>query len=166
MANRPPRLPGFSYLGPNRYFLTICARTRSPVLSNREVGEFVVQQILLIASEQSFEVIAYCVMPDHVHFLIQGITADAHLIRMMHAWKQATGHWWKQRGHPRPLWQRGYHDRILREDDPTEGVVQYIVSNPLRAGLVRDVRDYPMLGSGAYDLDALMAAAWDWKPWW
>jgi putative transposase len=41
------------------------------------------------------------------------------------------------------VWQRGYHDRVLRDHDPTERVVAYIVGNPVRAGLVSKARAYP-----------------------
>jgi hypothetical protein len=44
------------------------------------------------------------------------------------------------RGH---VWQRGFHDRALRGDEDLPAVARYIVANPLRAGLVRSVRDYP-----------------------
>jgi REP element-mobilizing transposase RayT len=166
MPNRPPRLAEFSYTGPNRYFVTVCVRSRAPVFANLDVGAFVVQQFLRIAAQHEFEVIAYCVMPDHFHALVQGTRDDAALKGMMHRWKQATGYWWKQRGHTSSLWQEGFFDRIMREKDLTEAVVHYIVANPLRAGLVTDIHDYSLIGSGSYDVDALMAAALDWEPTW
>ena len=166
MANRPPRLPEFPYIGPNRYFVTVCTRSRSPVFVDIECGTHIVQQFLRLASEHGFEVIAYCVMTDHFHVLVEGQLDDAALKKLMHRWKQATGHWWKQRGHETSLWQEGYFDRILREKDLTQAVVHYIVANPLRAGLVSDLHDYQLVGSGSYDLDALLAAGLDWEPPW
>ncbi|MDP2389299.1 MAG: transposase, partial [Acidobacteriota bacterium] len=77
MANRPPRLPEFSYIGPNRYFLTVCTRARAPVLSDEAIASFVRWQFLRVATEQHFEAIAYCVMPDHFHALVQGVQPES-----------------------------------------------------------------------------------------
>ena len=42
------------------------------------------------------------------------------------------------------LWQQGYHDRALRHDDDLLATARYIVANPLRAGLVKRIGDYPL----------------------
>jgi putative transposase len=167
MANRPPRFPGFDYAGFNRYFITICAEKRTPVFLDIELGQFVVAQFLIIAERFGFEIIAYCVMPDHIHVLLAGQGDDAFLKPCLQRYKQATGYNWKHvRGHRTRLWQEGFHDRILRDDDPTEGVVRYILENPVRAGLVDDPRAYALIGSANYDIDDLLLTAMLWRPKW
>lgn len=42
------------------------------------------------------------------------------------------------------VWQTGYHDRALRKDENLQLAARYIVANPLRAGLVERVGDYPL----------------------
>ncbi len=42
-----------------------------------------------------------------------------------------------------PVWSRAYHDRALRRDEDILAVARYIIANPLRAGLVQRVGDYP-----------------------
>ena len=44
----------------------------------------------------------------------------------------------------RPVWQRGFHDHALRRDEDVIQAARYIVANPLRAGLVSRVGDYPL----------------------
>ena len=167
MANRPPRFPDFDYAGFNRYFLTICVNGRSPVFSATELGEVVTAKLLLIAAEFDFEVFAYCVMPDHLHALVAGEGEDAMLIPFVHRYKQATGYWWKHDLHQRGrLWQEGYYDHILRDDDPNEGVIRYILENPVRARLVEDPREYPLIGAGKYNVDMVLEAAMLWTPPW
>ena len=58
-----------------------------------------------------------------------------------------------------PLWQPGYYERVLRAGDDGRTVAAYIVSNPVRAGLVREPKDYPLTGSDVWPLDALV----DWS---
>jgi hypothetical protein len=41
------------------------------------------------------------------------------------------------------VWDRGFHDHALRRDEDMRNVARYIVANPLRAGLVGNVLDYP-----------------------
>ncbi len=42
------------------------------------------------------------------------------------------------------VWQKGYHDRAVRREEDLRHIARYIVANPLRAGLVRKVGDYPL----------------------
>ncbi|MFK5927062.1 MAG: hypothetical protein QM483_10570 [Desulfuromusa sp.] len=41
-----------------------------------------------------------------------------------------------------PIWQKGYHDHALRDDEDLRQVARYIVANPVRAGLVVRAIDY------------------------
>jgi putative transposase len=167
MANRPPRFPDFDYTGWNRYFLTVCVNQRTPVFKDIALGKLLATHFLTIATCHGFEIFAYCVMPDHFHALAAGQRDDCDLKRFMHRWKQATGYWWKHdRGRRSRLWQEGFHDRILRDQDVTESVVRYILENPVRAGLVDDPREYPLMGASHYDLDDLLEFAMRWKPPW
>jgi len=45
------------------------------------------------------------------------------------------------------LWQPGYWDHIVRRDEGLYQALKYILSNPVRAGLVENWWDYPWLGS-------------------
>jgi putative transposase len=134
------------------------------VLVAGTLGEFVVSHFLRCAVDQRFEAIAYCAMPDHFHALVEGVKPDSDFREMVRRWKQGTGYQWKRSGHSNALWQEGYFDRILRERDRSEAVVRYIIANPLRAGLVSDIHEYPLVGSGPYDIDALLASSLDWYP--
>jgi putative transposase len=44
------------------------------------------------------------------------------------------------------LWQQGYFERVLRNDEGTLTVIRYVFENPVRAGLVERYEDYPFLG--------------------
>jgi len=46
-----------------------------------------------------------------------------------------------------PLWQGSYYDRILRKDEDSLKVAEYIINNPVRRGLVSDALQYPYSGS-------------------
>jgi hypothetical protein len=42
-----------------------------------------------------------------------------------------------------PIWQAGFHDRAMRKEENLQAFARYIVANPVRAGLVNRVGDYP-----------------------
>jgi len=55
------------------------------------------------------------------------------------------------------LWQYGYYERVLRDDESTPGVIEYIVNNPVRAKLAQNPADYSYWGSSAYGREDLLA---------
>ena len=82
-------------------------------------------------------------MPDHLHWLIQ-LNEDKTLSNIVKTLKARSAlrvnRHLVQAG---SLWQRGYYDRAVRKDEDIRQIARYIVANPLRAGLVRDIGDYP-----------------------
>ena len=100
-------------------------------------------------------------MPDHLHVLATGESDQSNFQEFVKRFKQVSGfqHRREERG---ALWQSGYHERILRDDEATDAVVRYILENPIRAGLARALGEYPFAGSDAYDLKELLGA-WEWR---
>jgi putative transposase len=145
MAARPRRLPNVSYVGRRRYFLTFCSAKRRTVFIEDAVVELARVQIFTTARLEAFAILAYCFMPDHVHLLVEGLTAAADLRRFVKLAKQRSGALYTRRFR-HALWQKGYYDRVLRERDDPYVIAQYILENPVRAALVGNPRDYPHAG--------------------
>jgi REP-associated tyrosine transposase len=101
-------------------------------------------------------------MEDHLHALVAGSDEHSDLKRFTYAFRQKSGYdYRRQRGHR--LWQEGYFDRVLREQDATFDVVSYTVANPVRAGISADVTSYPYSGSSRYSLDEIVTSV-QWRP--
>ena len=102
-------------------------------------------QFAHVAASNDFDVLAYCFMPDHLHLLVKGKTQDADLRVFVSTAKQRAAYVARTfiRGR---LWQPGYFDRILRDEDDAYAVIKYIRDNPVRAGLVQAADDYPFSG--------------------
>ena len=47
-------------------------------------------------------------------------------------------------GNQGQLWQKGFHDRAIRKEEDMQEIARYVVANPLRAGLVEKIGDYPL----------------------
>jgi REP-associated tyrosine transposase len=156
--SRPPRVSGFSYLGLHRYFLTICALNRRAVFADDVVARSTIDQFLQTATKEAFVVLAYCLMPDHFHLLVEGTEDRSDLRRFVKMGKQRAGSKFS-REHSARLWQEGYFDRVLRREEDSYAVARYIVENPVRAGLVNSPAHYPYLGSEVWTVEQLMEAA-------
>ena len=98
-------------------------------------------------------------MPDHLHIVAIGQSEWSDLCEFVRRSKQLTGFAYR-RDHRDSLWQPGYYERILRDDEATETVARYTLANPVRAGLSREIGEYAFAGSFVYDLKALLTA-WD-----
>jgi putative transposase len=153
----PGHLKTFDYLGPHRYSLTFCTTLRNPLFTTHAVVGLVLEQIARAADEQECAVIAYCFMPDHVHVLVEGKSADSDGKKFIARAKQYSGFYHK-REHGSTLWQRYGFEHVPRDEELTLVVAKYILENPLRAGLVKRVEDYPFVGSLAYSLAELLEA--------
>jgi REP element-mobilizing transposase RayT len=147
MRHTRPRLDAACYLGPQRYFVTLCCDFRHAAFVAAEVTLAVIAQFLRAATERQFAVIAYTFMPDHSHALVEGQDVASDLQSLMHHAKQLTAFEYKK-AQGRRLWQPSFHDRVLRSDEGTWDVVRYICENPVRKGLVEVWDQYEFTGSG------------------
>jgi putative transposase len=164
MRKERPRLRSFDYIGSYRYFLTFCTAKRHRAFIASSVVDATFDQILRASDENQFQIPAYCFMPDHLHLLAEGMSAEADLRRFAKAAKQYSGFEYK-RAHGKKLWQPSYHDRVLRADDDTWSVARYILENPLSDGLVERADDYPFLGSAIVSKQELIFFVQSSKPW-
>ncbi len=127
----------------------MCVFGRRSAFDDPSVVTLVLRELLRTARECGVEIVAYCFMPDHVHFLAEGLTAASDTARCIRLFRQRTGLLYRRTRGDR-LWQEGFFDRVLRSDDDTLGVVRYIVGNPVRAGLCDAVERFPFSGAGVY----------------
>jgi putative transposase len=153
--SRPQRIPGFDYLGPYRYFVTFCTFDRRETLREAAVASLVLEQLRRTSRSAAFAVLAHCLMPDHVHLLVEGTSATADVRRFIKRLKQSSGQAYSHRA-KQPLWQEGYHDRVLRSSDDARAIARYIIWNPVRAGLARAPSEYPYVGSDVWTLEELI----------
>jgi putative transposase len=156
MARKPsPRLSSFDYLGCYRYFLTICTFKRGRVFIHDPPVRLVLTQLSRTADERGFLVIAYCLMPDHMHALIEGRHEAADFREFVRIFKQRSSFEWKRRNGAM-LWQRSYFEHVLRDDEDTISVAKYILENPVRGNFVQRPEHYPYLGSMTMEIRDLL----------
>ena len=144
------RLPHGDYLGRRTYFVTICCDQRSPYLRSPGVAQCVLQLVQQTAAKYSFLLHAFCVMPDHLHVLAQGIEPHSDLSEFIRIFKQHTSFAFQKTCRHR-LWEKSYYDYVLRPSDSIEGVACYIWWNPVRKQLCVIPQEFPFTGSQTID---------------
>jgi REP element-mobilizing transposase RayT len=153
--SRPKRIPSYPYIGVQRYFITVCTHDRAEYFKDDGAVALVVNAFTITATEHAFTIVVYCAMPDHLHLLVDGDNDGADLKAFMKLAKQRAGYRFKRRSRC-PLWQEGYYEHVLRDEEKTEAVVFYIIANPVRKGLVDNIIEYPHWGSMRYSRQELI----------
>jgi REP element-mobilizing transposase RayT len=126
------------------YLLTTVTYQRRLVFHDIYLARIVVQAMQHQHRSGQINSMAYVVMPDHVHWLVQ-LMGDNNLGSIMRCFKGFTAFKINQAlGETGRFWQSGYHDHAIREEENIRTVARYIIANPLRAGLVEQIEDYAL----------------------
>jgi putative transposase len=128
---------GRASLPNHAYLVTIVTKSRLPVFSSFVTARIAVKCLHDSNIMKHAQTLAFVVMPDHVHWLIQ-MTDDGNLSEMTRLYKAKVSLLLQQR-----IWQRGFHDHALRNGEEMRDIARYIVANPLRAGLCKSIGEYP-----------------------
>ena len=118
------------------YHVTAITFERQPVFLDLRSARVLISALREAQARSEAATLAFVVMPDHMHWLLQ-LGEDASLSAVVGAVKAVTAH-----GLGKRIWQSGFHDHALRQEEDLAKLARYIVANPLRAGLVQRVGDY------------------------
>ena len=125
------------------YLITTATQQRQAFFSDFSVARRVTRVLSECDAAGSSATLAFVLMPDHLHWLIELRANDLSSVvrrfksvsaRSVNVWRNTPG---------AQLWQPGFHDRALRREEDLIEVARYVIANPVRAGLVKSVRDYP-----------------------
>jgi len=159
------RLSRREYVGRRIYFITICCEERIPVFRDANRAAVAVEALKRVSRSMDVLVHAFCVMPDHVHFLMEGKSSTSDIVKFVTQWKQSTGYQFRHEL-PRRFWQRRFYDHVLRRAEDCESVAWYVWMNPVRKGLAVDPRDYLFSGSLTVEWPRVRPVGTVWVPPW
>jgi REP element-mobilizing transposase RayT len=130
-------------LASHAYLVTTVTRGREPLFSDFAVGCAAARCFDDVRILRDTRMLAWVLMPDHAHWLIQLGEADD-LGSVINRLKSASARCANSSLHrDGPLWARAFHDHALRADEDLLRSARYVVANPVRAGLVERIGDYP-----------------------
>ena len=121
-------------------------------LSDPKIARIVKEKLHELAKDH-FHLFAYCIMPNHVHILIQsrlskklpesGKTEKYPIADSMRLLKGSTARICNLAlGRKGAFWAHESYDHFIRDEREFENVLAYILSNPVKAGLVNKETDW------------------------
>jgi len=154
---KPTRLKGYDYSQNGAYFITICTHNRKCLFSNivgaihespenklTQCGELVEQIIEILPDRFNVSIPKYVIMPNHIHLIIEIYNDEKRAIResplqyhrsvidkMMGFLKMNVS----KKIHntdKEKIWQRSYHDHIIRGEKDYRMIWEYIDTNVIR----------------------------------
>ena len=153
------RMPEYDYATPGMYFITICAKEKMSIFWDNveaaisrqekfrlsEIGKLVDLAINQIERHYPYaKVDKYCIMPDHVHLILQifadekgnriAATTVSTIVGQMKRWVS------KQTG--ASVWQRSFSDRVIRNEAGYRAVWEYIEQNQIKLDFANDNIDF------------------------
>lgn len=148
-TRKPTRLRKYDYSKNGVYFITLCTEKRANILSDivggdalgaprvqlSQIGKIVEKHILTTNHIQGVSVDAYVIMPNHIHMLLRisengsprASTPTAIVPRAIAALKRFVH---MEVGFK--IFQRSYHDHIIRDEQDYLNHLEYIKNNPLK----------------------------------
>ena len=155
---KPTRLTGYDYSTPGAYFITICTHNRKCILSNivgaihespenklTEYGKFAEQVIEILPDRYNVSIPKYVIMPNHIHLLIEiddnnenraicesPLQYYRSIIDKMVGFLKMNVSKKMNKTINDKIWQRSYHDHIIRGDKDYQKIWEYIDTNVIR----------------------------------
>ena len=143
---KPTRLKDYDYSRPGAYFITICTKERKnllcdiivgeglcalPQIDMTEIGKEVKSCIQFINNTSSIKIDKYVIMPNHIHLIViiedSGGDGTPPLHQIIGQLKSYTTNLYGN-----SLWQRSFHDHIIRNEQDYLKIAEYIDTNPLK----------------------------------
>ena len=138
---KPTRLPGYDYATPGAYFITTCAdgfrclfgRIEDGMWRPNRLGEIVEECWLQLRTHYpAIDLDEFAVMPNHFHGVVHlqdGAPSLVELVRGFKTFSARRINTVRHSPHTR-VWQRSFHDRIVRSDTDLQRIRAYISDNP------------------------------------
>lgn len=132
----------------DRCFITCVTKNREPLFANRSNIILFMQTLREVQAIKKADIIAYVIMPDHIHMIIQSTTSTTLQIMKSLKWNFTQN--WKLISpldndllNPAHLWQEKFWEHTINDDRDLHNHINYIIKNPVKHGYVDDPEDWP-----------------------
>ncbi|MDY6868711.1 MAG: transposase [Chloroflexota bacterium] len=137
------------------YFITIVTYERHPIFWNGANRQILRMAWVDVAKRFPFKTVAVCLLPDHIHALVQCPESDADYPTRIREIKRLFTKEYKQRfgltivqndsrkgKNEAAIWQRRYWEHTIRDEEDLHRHLDYVHYNPVKHGWVQNVRDW------------------------
>ena len=126
----------------NRFYsITLVAHKRENIFIFMDINRLIIKEMKKIEAQEAAKTIAFVVMPNHIHWLIQLGNKKA-LSNVIKSFKGRCSKVARNDLGMCKLWQRNYYDHMIRNENDLLNNARYIIANPLRAKIVDKITSY------------------------
>ena len=136
---KSPRIPGYDYSSSNYYFITICTQKHRCIFGSpnclNQMGIIAETEIMNLSVHYETVLIdKFVVMPNHIHMILvieEGLN-NPNLNQIVAQYKSGVTRKIREIFPDIRVWQRSYHDHVIRDQKGYEKIWTYIENNPLK----------------------------------
>ena len=136
---KSPRIPGYDYSRENYYFVTICCYEKKCIFGQAEIlsraGQIAHDMLCNLSTHYTeISVDKFIIMPNHVHAIvaIEGENQRHRLDTIIGLYKSGVTREIRKEIPNIQIWQRSFHDHVIRNQQQYEKIWTYIDNNPLK----------------------------------
>jgi putative transposase len=161
------------YIPGGTFFFTVVTYDRRPILTDPISRRLLRQSWLLEKRCRPFDLEAICLMPDYIHFIFRLPEQDSDYSTRISGMKARftksflenkngyNGMYITKLGKgERTVWQHRFWEHMIRDEDDFRRHVDYIHYNPVKHGLVSNVKDWPWSSFHRYVRDGIYTSDW------
>ncbi len=137
------RLNEYDYSSEGLYFITICVdnfrlkfgEIQDGYIVLNDLGKYVKNSWMNISIfYPNLEIHEFVIMPNHLHGIIEiwDYKDDINIGKAIKGFKSVVTKYYREKGLGKKLWQRGFHDHIIRNQDSLSKIRTYILENPVK----------------------------------
>lgn len=145
MAQEPIRARIHRLYIPNAlYFIVATVQGRHPIFADESNVELLRETMRRVKGIHPFAMRAYVFLPEHLHLLVQ-VLGSTTISEVLHSiQRNLTLNYKRAHGiaHETHLWQHGFWDHVIRDEEDLAGHFHYIHYNPVKHGYVKKPEDY------------------------
>jgi putative transposase len=154
------------------YFFTLVTNQRKCLFLLDRANDLFLEALQYVRSHHHFSILAYCILPDHIHMLWKMPINDAdYSLRIGEIKKRFSKNYIIEFGNPHTLsstqqkrgetgiWQKRFWEHYIRNEEDLNRHIDYIHYNPIKHGLVNQIKDwsassfFDYVNQGYYDSD-------------
>ena len=136
------------------YFITSVVENHEPVFVDENCVRPLLSALNEYAKKCYVQIIAFVVLPDHLHLLICPKSQNPTISAFMKSVKGRSAiEINKIKGRKGRLWQHQFIDHIIRSNEDYRSHIEYIHYNPIKHGLCDNPEDYRWSSYRFYELD-------------
>lgn len=133
-----------NYVYGGTYFFTLVTRNRIKIFNDSESINAFLTAVETIRGYHHFEIIAYCVLPDHIHLLLKLEENDRDFSSRVKEIKKKTTRLLRQihGNNEMEIWQNRFWEHTIKDENDLNVHFDYIYYNPVKHGYVDDYKDW------------------------